>query len=176
MRHPILHASEDLQNRRQESGTWLVEASGATPHGGQALRHGAPTQIEGLQPTPPPPNAAMRNAIIPGRGIYFRICSFFFPIFFPASWLLGLAFRLLVGLCGFWWLLAFGFGFSHPLLSQFLSGLFGFCTLSLVLWIWLPASSASPVSLFESSLLRTSWGGLSPTPPPPATFRFLAEI
>ena len=34
---------------------------------------------------------------------------------FSASWLLGfLAFRLLVGLCGFWWL--FGFGFSHPLL------------------------------------------------------------
>ena len=50
---------------------------------------------------------------------------------FAASWLLGflacwlLGFwgsRLFVGLCGFWWL--FGFGFSHPLLSQFLSGLY----------------------------------------------------
>ena len=82
---------------------------------------------------------------------------------FSASWLLGflasrllgfLAFRLLVGLCGFCipssssagGVLAFAaFDFSHPLLSQFLSGRFGFCTCSLVFWIWLPASSASPV-------------------------------
>ena len=141
-----------------------------------------------------------------------------------AFWLLGfLAFRLLVGLCGFWWLFGFGFshplrsssssagrvlwfmqllaawlfassafqflfgrsrfgfcgfslvyaafggfGFSHPLLSQFLSGRFCVCTLSLVFWIWLPASSASPVfSLIESSLLRTSWGS---SPPPTCYF------
>ena len=72
---------------------------------------------------------------------------------FLASWLFGFsAFRLFAGLCGFWWF--FGFGFSHPLLSQFLSGLFGFCTLSLV------ASRIISITttLFESSLLRTSWG------------------
>ena len=59
--------------------------------------------------------------------------------------------------------------FMRLLLSQFLSWRFGFCTLSLVFWIWLPASSASPVfSPFESSLLRTSWGGF-----PPRTCYFL---
>ena len=68
------------------------------------------------------------------RSIVSGLFALFFLIFFSlvaslifgflAFWLLGfLSFRL-VGLCGFWWL--FGFGFSHPLLSQFLSGLFGF--------------------------------------------------
>ena len=73
---------------------------------------------------------------------------------FLAFWLLGfLAFRLLgflalafrilcsqflfgrwhFGFCGFSLVYAAfgGFSFLHPLLSQFLSGLFGFCTLSL---------------------------------------------
>ena len=52
---------------------------------------------------------------------------------FLAFWLLGfLAFRLLVGLCGFWCL--FGFGFSHPLHSQFLfgSGVLTFAAFSLI--------------------------------------------
>ena len=31
-------------------------------------------------------------------------------------------------------------------------------------------------ALFESTLLRTSWGGLPPPPTPPLLFRFLAEI
>ena len=121
------------------------------------------------------------------RGIYFRFFSafvssflFFLPLLafwllgFLGFWLLGfLAFRLLVGLCGFWWLFgciasSSAFRWFMQLFassaSQFLSGRFGFCTLSLVFWIWLPASSASPVfSLFESSLLRSSWGGLPPT-------------
>ena len=91
------------------------------------------------------------------RSIYLR--SLFFPFFlggilfyafgflaswlfgFLASWLFGFlafwvlgfwVFQLFVGLCGFWWL--FGFGFSHPLHSQFLFGRwrFGFCGFSLV--------------------------------------------
>ena len=42
--------------------------------------------------------------------------------------------RLRFGCCGFALVYAAfgGFGFPHPLLSQFLSGRFGFCTLSLV--------------------------------------------
>ena len=96
------------------------------------------------------------NPILQRRGIYFwllfsiflgGICFFafgflaFWLLGFSASWLLGLlafwllgflAFRLLVGLCGLWWL--FGFGFSHPLHSQFLFGRwrFGLCGFSLV--------------------------------------------
>ena len=110
---------------------------------------------------------------------------------FLAFWLLGFwAFRLFVGLCSFWWLFGFGFshplhsqflfgrwrfgfcvyaafggfGFSHPLLSQFLSGLFWLLHPFIGFWIWLPASSASPVPPYESSLLRTSWGGAPPQP------------
>ena len=102
-----------------------------------------------------------------------------------ASWLRGflafgfLAFRLL-GFLAFW-LLGFllvyaafgGFGFSHPLLSQFLSGLFGFCTLSWFLDLASRIISITSSSLFESSLLRTSWGG-SPPPTHPL-FRLFAE-
>ena len=122
---------------------------------------------------------------------------------FSSSWLLGfLAFRLLVGLCGFWWL--FGVGFSHPLHSQFLFGRwrFGFCGFSLVyaafggfrlshpllsqffwllyaficFWLWLPASSASPVPLRQVFFtifvcvclhvcMSVCMGGAPPTPP-----------
>ena len=122
-----------------------------------------------------------------------------------ASWLLCflasrlLGFRLLVGLCGFWWL--FGFGFPHPLHSSSspAGGVFGFCWFILLLValafriLCFPSSSpgflafapfhrflalASRIlsitssSLFESSLLRTSWGGLL-FPTPPLLFRFL---
>ena len=63
---------------------------------------------------------------------YVRVCFFFFLAFgflafrllgFLASWLFG--FLLVYAAFG-------GFGFPHPLLSQLLSGLFGFCTPSLV--------------------------------------------
>ena len=101
---------------------------------------------------------------------YISLACFFF-LFFLASWLFGFlafwllgfwAFQLFVGLCGFWW--RFGFGFSHPLHSQFLFGrwrvgfglfasfaftvpLWVFWLLHpfIIFWIWLPASSASPV-------------------------------
>ena len=50
--------------------------------------------------------------------LFFGFCLFrFWLLGFLAFWLLGFwTFRLVVGSCGFWWL--FGFGFSHPLLSQ----------------------------------------------------------
>ena len=72
---------------------------------------------------------------------FFRLfASFAFPVLlWRVFWLL----RLFTGLSAFG-----GFGFSHPLLSQFLSRLFGFCTLSWVFWLWLAASSASPVPLW----------------------------
>ena len=117
-------------------------------------------------------------------------CCCFFPLLgFLAFWLLVfLAFRLLAGLCGFWWLFGFGcshplhsqflfgrwrfgfcgfllvyaafggFGFSHPLLSQFLSGLFGFCTLSLV---------------FGHHFFEHHRGA---SPPPPNPFRLFADM
>ena len=90
--------------------------------------------------------------VLAWRGIYFSCCFFLASWLFGflSSWLLGfLASRLLGFLaCWLWlvassafpvplrqvafWLSAFGgFGFSHPLLSQFLSGRFCFCTLSL---------------------------------------------
>ena len=48
----------------------------------------------------------------------------------------------LVGLCGFWW------PFPHPLLSQLLSGRWLWLLQPFVgFWLWLPASSASPVPL-----------------------------
>ena len=119
----------------------------------------------------------------------FRLLGFlaFWLLGFSASWLFGfllvyaafggflaLAFRILCipssssrwrfGFCCFWrlWLFASS-AFPVPLRAFWLLHPFiGF-------WIWLPASSASPVfSLFESSLLRTSWGG-KPPPNPPAT-------
>ena len=94
---------------------------------------------------------------------------------FLAFWLLGflafrllgfLAFWLLVGIRSFWWLS--GFGFLHPLHSQFKPGLQLFASLCGFWWLWLFTSSAFPVPLrfigFElwlpASLLRTSWGGL----------------
>ena len=115
------------------------------------------------------------------------------PLRQVAFWLL----RLFAGLCGFG-----GFGFSHPLLSQFLSGLFGFLHPFINFWLWLPASSPSPVPpylnhqtsckgfpppnppdclqrfpLFALSLLQISLGGVAPSPrPPPLLFGFLAEI
>ena len=138
---------------------------------------------------------------------------FFFAFGFLASWLLGfsaswllgfLASRLLGFLASrllgfsafcwfrrFWWL--FGFGFSHPLHSQFLFGRwrFGFCVYAafgglfassaftvplwafwqlhpfIGFWIWLP--------LFESTLLQKSSCGAAP-PTHALLFRFLAEI
>ena len=119
----------------------------------------------------------------------FRFCLLGFLAFrllgFSASWLLAfLAFQLLVGLRGFWWL--FGFGFSHPLHSQFNPG--GFCSFSLVyatfdvafcvlcfpvplrfidLWLWLPESSASPVPPYlNHHFLEQNGGGLPPPPCP----------
>ena len=114
---------------------------------------------------------------------------------FLASRLLGFwAFRLFAGLCGFWWL----FCFSHPLHSQFLFGRwrFGFCGFSLVYatfcgfgfshpsgflafapfhWFLDLASRIISITttLFESLLLRTSWG----TPPnPPATVQIVCRV
>ena len=111
----------------------------------------------------------------------FRILSFL------AFWLVGfLAFRLLVGLCGFWWLLALafrircisgrwrfgfcrfllvyatfgGFGFSHLLLSQFLSGLWLLHPF-ISFWLWLPASSALPVPPYLNHFFEHH-GGASP--------------
>ena len=85
------------------------------------------------------------------RGIYFRILLCFFAFGFLASWLLGFLASWLLGFSASWllgflasWLLGFSaswlfgfsasglFGFLALALSQFLSGLFGFCTLSLV--------------------------------------------
>ena len=116
---------------------------------------------------------------------------------FFASWLFGF---LASGLFGFSAFCAFGF--SHPLYSQFLFGRwrFGFCGFFAGLcgfWrLWLFASSAFTVplwapfhwfldlasriisitssALFESSLLRTSWGG-RPPPTHPLLFRLFAE-
>ena len=132
------------------------------------------------------------------KKVYGGICVHLFLFWllgsFLASWLLGfLAFRLLVGLCGFWWL--FGFGFSH---SLFLSGrwLFGFCGFSLVYagfggfgfshpllsHFLLPSFlafapflashilSITSSSLIESSLLQTSWGGAAASPSPARYF------
>ena len=95
------------------------------------------------------------------RGIYFRIV---FRFFFFRFWLLGfLAFRLL-GFSSSW---LFGFGFSHP------SGFLAFAPFD---WFLDLASRIISITttLFESSLLRTSWGG---TPPPshPLLFRLFAE-
>ena len=73
------------------------------------------------------------------RGIYFQDVSRFF--FFFRFWLLGfLAFRRRFGFCGFSLVYAAlgGFGFSHPLLFEFLSGLSGFCTLSVVFGFGFP--------------------------------------
>ena len=67
-----------------------------------------------------------------------------------------------------------GFGFSHPLLSQFLSGLFVFCTLSLVFWIWLPASSALPVPPYLNHFFERH-GKKAPPPTHPLLFRLFAE-
>ena len=101
-------------------------------------------------------------------------------------WLLGfLTFRLLVGLCGFWWL--FGFGFSHPLhsqflfgrwrfgfcgfslvyaASQFLSGRFGFCTLSLVFGFGFPHHQHHQCSPYLNHHFFEHHGGGPPHPPP----------
>ena len=72
----------------------------------------------------------------------------FFCGFALASWLFGFLASWLFGFLVYA-AFFFCFGFSHPLLSQFLSGrwLFDLCSLSLALWLWLPASSASPVPL-----------------------------
>ena len=121
---------------------------------------------------------------------------------FSAFGLLGfLAFRLLVGLCGFWWL--FGFGFSHPLhlslscvlasaafrwfmwllvasafcILCFLTSSPGCLVFAPVHWFLALAPrilSITSSSLFESSLLRTSWGASPPIPP--LLFRLIAEI
>ena len=80
------------------------------------------------------------------------------------------------GFCGFSLVYAAlgGFGFSHPL--QFLSGLFGFGTRSLVFRFGFRIVSITSSSLFESSLLRTSCGGSLPPPPThPLLFRLFAE-
>ena len=84
---------------------------------------------------------------------------------FLAFWLLGFwAFRLF----GFLLVYAafggfFGFGFSHPLLSQFPSGLLAFAPFHF--WIWLPASSASPVPYLNHHFLEHHGGGSTPPPP-----------
>ena len=90
------------------------------------------------------------------RGISFRICLFFEFCSLLASWLFGFSASGLFGFgfshplhsqflfgrwrFGFCVYAAFGgFGFLHPLLSQFLSGFFcGFCTLSLVFGFGFP--------------------------------------
>ena len=118
---------------------------------------------------------------------------------FSACWLLGFWASGLFGFLGFsafcWFMrLLVAFGFSHPLHSQFLFGWrFGFCGF----W-WLLAALAFRIlraflafapfhwfldlasriisittTLFESSLLRTSWGGTPPTHP--LLFRLFAE-
>ena len=82
---------------------------------------------------------------------------------FLASRLLGFwAFRLFVGLCGFC------SAFTVPL---------GFLAFAPSHWFWDLASriiSITSSSLFESSLLRTSWGGHGGTPNP-LLFRLFAE-
>ena len=110
--------------------------------------------------------------------IYIYTCSGLFFWFWPLGfWLLGflafrllgfLAFWLLVGLCGFWWLV----------------------------WLWLFASSAFPIPLrqvFFTFMLCMIYviyvsmyvclhffehlgGGRLPTPPPPAAFRFFQRL
>ena len=64
------------------------------------------------------------------------------------------------GPCGFSLVYAAfgGFGFLHPLRSQFLWA-FGFCTFHWFLNLASRIISITSSSLFESSLLRTSWGG-----------------
>ena len=84
---------------------------------------------------------------------FFCILPRFWLLGFLASWLLGLlaswllalwllgflAFRLLVGLCGVWWILALAFR-----ILCFPSSSPGFLALHpvIVCWLWLPASSA----------------------------------
>ena len=99
-------------------------------------------------------------------GVLFFFSFFLFLAFgFLVSWLLGFSVYAAFG----------GFGFSHPVLSRFLTRLSGFCTLSLVLASASRILSITSSSLFESSLLRTSWGGFPPATHP-LLFRLFAEI
>ena len=95
------------------------------------------------------------------RGIMFS--TYFVDSFSLLASLGFLAFRLLVGLCSFWWLWLFAssafpaFWLLHPLI--------GF-------WFWLPASSASLVPPYLNHHFVEYDGGGFPPPPrhPPATF------
>ena len=93
----------------------------------------------------------------------FASSAFPVPLRQVVFWLL----RLFAGLCGFWRLSAAfgGFGFSHPS---------GFLAFALFHWFLDLASGILSITttLFESSLLRTSWGG---TPTHPLLFRLFAE-
>ena len=130
-------------------------------------------------------------------GYFFSFCFLIFFLIvcflrFLASWIFGFLASRLLGFSASCWfmqlLVVFGFGLPHPLHSQFLFGRwrfgFGFSLWAFLLlhpfigfWNWLPASSASPVfSLFESTLLQTSWGGAAASPAPPLLIGFLAEI
>ena len=80
---------------------------------------------------------------------------------FLAFWLLGFwAFRFFVGLCGFWWLF---FAFAS---SAFPVPLWAFWLLHpfIGFWIWLPASSASPVPLYLNHHFFEHHGGEAPQP------------
>ena len=126
-------------------------------------------------------------------------------------WLLGfLAFRFLVGFAAFGGFLALAFRilcipssspaggvlvfaafrwfmrcwFLHPLLFQFLSGLFGFCTLSLVSGFGLPHPPASVLYIYVYVCLHVCMSVCMhffehhgeapppPTPPPPPPLLF----
>ena len=126
-------------------------------------------------------------------GYCFVFC--FFPAFgFLASWLFGFLASWLLGFSASWlfgfsasglfgFLLVYaafgGFLFSHPLHSQFLFGRwrfsfyiytafggFSFSHPLIGFWIWLPASSASPVPPHLNHHFFGHHGGGTPPPQP----------